>query len=173
MCIRDSDRQRHLEPEGAVLPQFPEERFSVLPIGHEGKRRIFITGSGKASRKSGQGTHLPGGTFLVLTREEGKECPPLRPGMSPESACTLWCWLVGEGHSSNRSTDNLQECPSKAPAPQSCSPLPYHSSGISLCGWRCGHRVARVALAAAIVRSKSRFVCARETHPASNWAGAR
>src|SRR5512135_3360415 len=26
-------------------------------------------------------------------------------------------WFVGEGHSSNRSTDNLQECPSKAPAP--------------------------------------------------------
>jgi hypothetical protein len=37
----------------------------------------------------GWGTHLPGGTFLVLTREEGKGCPPLRPGMSPESACAL------------------------------------------------------------------------------------
>jgi len=38
-------------------------------------------------RVVGEG-HTPGGTFLVLTREKEKECPPL-PGMSPESACTI------------------------------------------------------------------------------------
>jgi hypothetical protein len=32
---------------------------------------------------------------------------------------------MGEGHSSNLRTDNLQECPSKAPALYSDSRLPY------------------------------------------------
>ena len=34
---------------------------------------------------------------------------------------------MGEGHSSNRTSDNLQECPSKALAPHRDSSLPYIS----------------------------------------------
>src|SRR5512135_2040157 len=74
----DDDRQRHLETQGAVLPQFPEERLSVLSIGHEGKRRIFITGIGNASRKSGQGTHCPQWEDTpTLIPGLNQECPPL------------------------------------------------------------------------------------------------
>src|SRR5512143_3430070 len=47
-------------------------------------------------------------------------------------ACGLW--VVGEGHSSNRSTDNLQECPSKAPALYRMFLLPYHTLQKSLGG---------------------------------------
>src|SRR5512141_1231892 len=72
----DHDRQGHLEPEGAVLRQFPEEGLSVLSIGHEGKRRIFITGSGNASRKSGRGTHLP------AVGGHSSPHPGVEPGMS-------------------------------------------------------------------------------------------
>ena len=43
--------------------------------------------------------------------------------------------FVGEGHSSNRSTGNLQECPSKALAPHSDFFLPYHTMQKSLGGW--------------------------------------
>jgi hypothetical protein len=31
--------------------------------------------------------HLPGGTFLVLTREEGKECPHCDQGCPPFLYC--------------------------------------------------------------------------------------
>jgi hypothetical protein len=44
-------------------------------------------------------------------------------------------WVVGEGHSSNRNTDNLQECPSKALAPLSDFFLPYHTPQSPLGGW--------------------------------------
>jgi hypothetical protein len=43
-------------------------------------------------------------------------------------------WVVGEGHSSNRNTANLQECPSKAPAPDSGLLRPYHTPHKPLCG---------------------------------------
>ncbi len=56
--------------------------------GNSGKRRR-VCSRWRDGRGSGRGTHLPGGTFLVLTRDEGEECPPLREGMSPESACTF------------------------------------------------------------------------------------
>src|SRR5512141_2830949 len=67
----DDDRERHLETEGAVLPQFAEERLSVLSIVHEGKRRIFITGSWNASTE--------------ITGSRGRPWRPRSSGRGPAS----------------------------------------------------------------------------------------
>jgi len=70
-------------------------------------------------------------------RTPGKAPPRSRRGggarLPPRSKIGLW--VVGEGHSSNRNTDNLQECPSKAPAPSRYLLLPYHTLQRSLGGW--------------------------------------
>ena len=48
--------------------------------------------------------------------------------------------MMGEGHSSNRTSDNLQECPSKALAPHRDSSLPYVSQIKPFCGLCRGER---------------------------------